>query len=132
AAEVAGLLADPAGVLLLAEAAGGGGPLACCHLQRRGDAAYFGMFAVRPTAQGGGLGSTLLAEAQRLAVTRWGSTAMEMTVLRQREELIAFYRRRGFADTGERRPFPYGEPRFGLPRRADLEMVVLRRPLPGG
>ena len=129
AAAVAELLADPASVLVLAESADG--LLGCCHLQRRGEVAYFGLFAVRPRRQGGGLGSALLAEAQRRAAV-WGCAAVEMTVLRQRQELLAFYRRRGYAETGEVRPFPYGQPRFGLPRRDDLEMLVLRRPLPAG
>ena len=52
-----------------------------------------------------------------------------MTVITQRAELIAWYERRGYALTGERRPFPAHDPRFGKPRRDDLEFVVLGKPL---
>lgn len=91
--------------------------------------AYFGMFAVDPTLQGGGYGRQVLAEAERIARDDFGATAMEMTVIRQREALIAWYERRGYTQTGERRPFPYGDERFGLPKRDDLEMVVLAKTL---
>ena len=35
-----------------------------------------------------------------------------------------------FRDTGEVRPFPYGEERFGRPRRDDLAFTVLTKTLP--
>jgi hypothetical protein len=54
---------------------------------------------------------------------------MRMTVIRQRTELIAWYERLGYAATGEIVPFPYGDHRFGLPRRDDLEFIVLARTL---
>jgi hypothetical protein len=54
---------------------------------------------------------------------------MEMTVIEQRPELIAYYERRGFVRTGEFRDFPYGDERFGLPLRDDLRMVVLAKRL---
>ena len=50
-----------------------------------------------------------------------------MTVIRQRPELIAWYERRGYRRTGENRPFPYGNPRFGLPTRDDLVFDVLKK-----
>jgi hypothetical protein len=54
---------------------------------------------------------------------------MEMTVIAQRPDLIAWYERRGYRRTGENRPFPYGDERFGRPRRDDLLFVVLEKPL---
>lgn len=104
--------------------------LACCELRRRpGHVAYFGMFAVRPGRQGAGTGRVVLAEAERRARERWDAETMEMTVIGQRAELIAWYERRGYTLTGESRPFPYGDARFGDPRRDDLHFVVLRKPL---
>jgi len=71
----------------------------------------------------------MLEAAERWAIEHWSSRAMHMTVIVQRPELIAWYERRGYRRTGERKPFPYGDQRFGLPRRDDLAFEVLRRPL---
>ncbi|MBO1418580.1 GNAT family N-acetyltransferase [Streptomyces sp. FH025] len=111
------------GLVLLAER--DGELVACCQLERRGECAYFGMFSVRPGLQGGGVGRAVLAEAERLAGEEWGVGAMEMTVIEQRAELIAWYERRGFHRTGEFSPFPYGNERFGIPLRPDLRFERL-------
>ncbi|MGC8626065.1 MAG: GNAT family N-acetyltransferase [Acidimicrobiales bacterium] len=102
----------------------------CCHLEAQGEGlSHFGMFCVRPDRQQRGWGKAILAEAERLARENWGATTMTMMVIAQRDDLIAWYERRGFRRTGERRPFPYGDERFGIPRRPDLEFVVLSKPL---
>ncbi len=106
-----------------------GGLVACCQLEHRGLHAYFGMFAVRPKLQGAGLGKLIIAEAERVAVQEWGVSEMHMTVISAREELIAWYVRRGYARTGEMSPFPYGQERFGLPTRDDLEFELLTKRL---
>lgn len=100
---------------------------ACVQLERHGDEAYLGMFTVRPTLQGGGLGKSLLACTEQDARRRWGVSAVHMTVIAQRAELIAWYERRGYRATGETAPFPYGDARFGEPLRPDLHFVVLRK-----
>ncbi|MEZ0166918.1 GNAT family N-acetyltransferase [Kineococcus sp. LSe6-4] len=132
-AGIAAVVASPASFLLLAHREDV--LVGCCELRRTADepgpVAYFGTFAVSPAAQGGGIGRALLARADAEAVTRWGSGALEMTVIAQRTDLIAWYERLGFRGTGERRPFPYGDERFGIPQRDDLEFVVLRRPTAG-
>jgi GNAT superfamily N-acetyltransferase len=107
-----------------------GAVIACCVIeQRRGGRSYFGTFAVRPGLQGGGVGKQLLAEAERVARDEWACDLIEMTVIGQREDLIEWYGRRGYAATGEMRPFPYGDERFGLPKREDLYFVVLAKSL---
>jgi GNAT superfamily N-acetyltransferase len=73
------------------------------------------MFAVRPTLPGGGYGQVVLAEVERVARDDFAAGAMEMTVIRQQEQLIAWYERRGYQLTGEMRPFPCGDERYGLP-----------------
>ncbi|KUO07958.1 GNAT family N-acetyltransferase [Streptomyces sp. DSM 15324] len=103
--------------------------VACCQLEHRGDHAYFGMFAVSPTAQGGGLGRIVLAEAERQAREVWGAAEMHMTVISVRDDLIAWYERRGYRRTGRMTPFPYGDERFGIPQRADLQFELLIKPL---
>ena len=106
-----------------------GGLLACAHVAVEGDAGYFGMFSVRPDLQGNGMGKILLAEAERIVREEWKLSAMRMTVIDCRDELIAFYQRRGYARTGVTKPFPYGDARFGTPKRDDLRFEVLEKRL---
>ncbi|WP_438489032.1 GNAT family N-acetyltransferase [Streptomyces sp. S186] len=124
---VAEVVRNDSGRLLVAER--DGELVACCQLEHRGDHVYFGMFAVRPALQGAGLGKVIIAEAERTAAATWGAPEMRMTVIRQREELIAWYERRGYRRTGRFSPFPYGDERFGIPQRADLEFELLVKPL---
>jgi GNAT superfamily N-acetyltransferase len=91
--------------------------------------AYLGMLSVAPHDQGQGTGRALIAAAEATARDRFGASRMEMTVIIQRTELIDWYVRRGYRRTGETRPFPATDPRFGLPRRDDLAFAVLERDL---
>jgi ribosomal protein S18 acetylase RimI-like enzyme len=128
--EVGRLVADPASRIVVAVDEDDDGALVGSVLVAdEGDAVYVGMFAVRPGLQGRGVGKALLAEAERVGRQELGRSAARMTVLAQRAELIAWYERRGYRRTGTREPFPYGNPRAGLPRRADLVFEVLRKPL---
>jgi ribosomal protein S18 acetylase RimI-like enzyme len=129
-ATVSALIAEPGAHVLLAEEAGA--LQVCCELrepQARGGTAYFGMFAVRPSRQDGGYGRIVLAEAERVSRDEFGATTLEMTVIRQRESLIAWYERRGYQRTGETKPFPYGHERVGIPKLDDLEFVTLAKAL---
>ena len=101
--------------------------LACCHLERHGDICYFGMFSVDPMQQGRGIGNRMLSEGERLAREEWDSTRMEMTVISIRDDVIAWYERRGYRRTGRYKPFPYGDERFGIPRRDDLRFELLEK-----
>lgn len=101
----------------------------CLRLERTGEECYLGLLTVRPTLQAGGIGRQLLTSAERWAIEHWSSRAIHMTVIVQRQELLAWYERRGYQRTGTRKPFPYGDERFGLPRRPDLEFEVLRKQL---
>ena len=124
------LLADmrqPRSRVLLAES--GDALLACAHVAELGGGGYFGMFAVRPERQGGGLGKQVLAEAERVVRDEWGLACLRMTVIDVRDELIAWYQRRGYHRTGIVKPFPYGDARFGIPRRDDLRFEVLEKNL---
>jgi ribosomal protein S18 acetylase RimI-like enzyme len=121
-------LASPGTVVLLDEH--DGKPIACVQLERAGEAdCYLGMLTILPTLQGGGRGRQLLDAAERWAAGHWGARSVHMTVIVQRTELIAWYERRGYVRTGEFKPFPYGDERFGLPQRDDLRFEVLRKTL---
>jgi ribosomal protein S18 acetylase RimI-like enzyme len=90
---------------------------------------YLGSLTVSPALQKRGFGRTLLAAAEQYAATH-GAQIIEMTVVHVRDALISWYERRGYQRTGEMRPFPYGDHRYGTPTRNDLEFVVLERHLP--
>lgn len=124
------LQADPAqpdSMILIAE--NDTGLIACAHIAVEDGAGYFGMFSVSPEAQRGGIGNRVLAEAERIARDTFGCTRMRMTVIDAREELIAYYLRRDYVRTGVKKPFPYGDPRYGLPKRDDLQFEVLEKTL---
>ena len=129
--DIAECIDRPQSVLLIAERPGadGGAPelLACAHVAIEDGAGYFGMFSVRPNLQGGGIGKIVINEAERIAREDWKLPAMRMTVIDIRSELIAYYERRGYRRTGQIKPFPYGDTRFGLPRRDDLRFEVLEK-----
>ncbi|MFT3755139.1 MAG: GNAT family N-acetyltransferase [Pseudoxanthomonas sp.] len=108
--------------------------LACAHVaiehpDEKPGAGYFGMFAVAPGLQGGGIGKAMMVEAERIVRDEWQLPVMRMTVIDARAELIAFYVRRGYMRTGIFKPFPYGDARFGTPKRDDLRFEVLEKPL---
>jgi ribosomal protein S18 acetylase RimI-like enzyme len=103
--------------------------IGCVLVRREPTTAYIGMLAVRPELQSKGVGRLLLAEAERHALAEFGCGRARMTVIEQRSELIAWYERRGYENTSRIEPFPYGEPRFGLPKRDDLRFVVLEKSL---
>ncbi|MGH8086462.1 MAG: GNAT family N-acetyltransferase [Lysobacter sp.] len=103
--------------------------LSCAHVCEDAGAGYFGMFAVEPGLQGGGIGKRVIDEAERIVREQWRLPVMRMTVIDVRAELIAFYQRRGYHRTGIFKPFPYGDERFGIPRRDDLRFEVLEKEL---
>lgn len=122
------VITDPWKVILMAHH--GGVLIGCVMLSRQDDgSAYLGMLSVDPVRQASGLGRLLLAAAEGEARTRYGADRIEMTVIRQRPELIGWYERRGYVLTGQTQPFPMDDERFGLPRRRDLEFLALTKTL---
>jgi predicted N-acetyltransferase YhbS len=128
AESLASILADPAQRILLAtedDVVTG-----CVQISDKGEGlAYLGLLSVDPKLQARHLGRRLMEAAEEAAMRLFAARRMEMTVLRQRPKLIAYYERRGYALTGEERPFPLDDPRFGLPRTRDLAFVVLAKDL---
>ncbi len=121
AATLAGLIADPASRLLIAWE--GDTPIGCVNVADRGDGlAYLGLLCIEPARQGTGLGKRLKAAAEACARADFAATRMEMTVIDRRVELIDWYRRHGYAPSGETRAFP-------IPLDPPLRMTVLVKPL---
>lgn len=103
--------------------------VACAHVADDHGKGYFGMFSVDPAQQGGGIGKQVMDAAEAHAAREWGVPVMQMTVIDIRDELIAFYERRGYQRTGIKKPFPYGDERFGIPKRDDLRFEILEKAL---
>lgn len=125
--EVLELIERPGSMLLVALQ--GGELVGSVHLKREdAETAYLGMLTIRPGLQGIGLGNRFIWVAEEVAVREWGVRRMTMSVITLREELIAYYERRGYRRTGELLPFPES-PRFGLPRVGRLQLELLEKPL---
>jgi len=106
--------------------------VACCQLEARGHGTvYFGTFAVDPGAQARGVGRRVLAEAERIAATRYGATTLKISVLAPQNQLISYYERQGFHRTSETGPFP-SDPIFARPLVDDLYFVLLEKDLTTG
>ena len=98
------------------------------NLQRTGEEAYLGMFVVRPTLQGAGVGKRFIQASEDFVRQEWKSKKMTMSVITLREELIAYYERRGYRRTGEILPFPKNIGN-GIPRVENLKFEMLEKKL---
>ncbi len=121
AAALEALIRAPDEVLLAA--LDGEAIVGCVQVTRRAEGlGYLGLLTVDPRRQAGGLGRRLIGAAEAAATGRFGATRMELSVVAQRAELIAYYGRRGYRVTGEKRPFP-------IPLDPPLELVVMEKAL---
>lgn len=101
----------------------------CFHLEKEGEAALLGLLTVHPEKQNAGWGRQMLAWAENFVRTEWKISFLRMTVISLRAELIASYERRGYHQTGAKKDFPHGDPRFGLPKRSDFHLIYLEKAL---
>ncbi len=98
------------------------------HLQKQADLVCLGMLAVRPSLQGRGVGKQLLLAAELAAQETWDVGKSVMTVIACRNELIAFYQRRGYRRTGVSKAFPVN-PELWTPKVAELRLEILEKVL---
>ena len=96
----------------------------CIYLEKRQDKMYLGMLTVSPLEQAKGIGKQLLIEAEKYASEQICSI-IEMTVISVRTELIAWYQKHGYNNTGETKPFP-DNIKFGIPKQP-LEFIVMQK-----
>lgn len=99
--------------------------LACVYLKKENEKLYLGMLTVSPQLQNKGIGKILLKASEDEA-RKTNCTAIFMTVISQRTELINWYKKYGYVDTGEKKPFPENDPRFGIPK-TKLEFIVMEK-----
>lgn len=101
----------------------------CVHLEKKdATTAYLGMLTTDSSKQTQGTGKELMRASEEYVAKIWHTKKIEMTVIDSRHELIAYYVRRGYRVTDEKRPFP-SDPRFGVSLVGPLEFVVLEKEL---
>ena len=94
--DLAAILADPAQALLTAWR--GDELVGCVLIADQGEGTgYFGMLSVSPTLQGGGLGRQLIEASHAAMAERFGARRVRISVFPQRDSLIGWYRRLGYA-----------------------------------
>jgi predicted N-acetyltransferase YhbS len=94
----------------------------CVYVELRGDRSYLGLLSVDPSQQQAGLGSLLMHEAEQYC-REHGSRNMDIVIVHLREELPAFYRKRGYVETGTS-PFP-----ADVPTRIPCHFINMSKPL---
>jgi ribosomal protein S18 acetylase RimI-like enzyme len=98
----------------------------CVMLVQKKDKLYLGMLTVNPELQNSGVGKALLQFAESYAI-ELSLSKIVMTVISIRSELISWYNRHGYIDTGIREPFPMDNPEY-KPKQI-LEFLVLEKVL---
>jgi ribosomal protein S18 acetylase RimI-like enzyme len=102
--------------------------IACVHLLHNDDSTTdIGMLATEPNFQTRGLGKRMLLEAEQYAAGHFSTTMFRLCVLLARPELIAFYQRRGYQQTGEAEDYPI-DAGVGQPRIDGLQIITLTKP----
>lgn len=126
--EIGSLMADPANRWLCC--LDGQAPVGCVLLQAEQEAGTvsLSMLAVQPNLQGSGIGKCLLTAAERIAVEDWGAQRLSMWVIPCRDELLAYYQRRGYLRSGEYQPFP-SKPELWTAKVAGLSLERLDKVL---
>jgi ribosomal protein S18 acetylase RimI-like enzyme len=99
--------------------------IGCVLLIEKEQQLYLGMLTVSPDLQNSGIGKKLLQQAEIYALAL-GLPKIIMTVISVREELIAWYKRNGYLDTGAREPFPVSEVHVTIAEQP-LEFIVLEK-----
>jgi len=126
--DVASMIGDVSTTVLVRRSGRSSALLGCVAIQMdSADRCAISMLAIDPELQSAGLGRALLADAEQFAASNGGRSAV-MTVIRQRQSLIAWYERCGYRRTGAV-AFPYGASKVGTPLRDDLDFVILERDL---
>ncbi len=98
--------------------------IGCVYLKMEQEHLYLGMLTVSPELQAKGIGKMLLQASEEKA-KQLSCKSIVMTVITHRHELINWYKRHGYYETGQKQPFPAGE-KFGKPRMP-LEFITMEK-----
>ncbi|WP_240007321.1 GNAT family N-acetyltransferase [Pseudaquidulcibacter saccharophilus] len=124
--EIAAALADKANQFFVAERDNIVVGVICVN--KNGDWIEFGKFSVDPEMQGLGIGKMLIAKVEDFVRNIWGADKLKLSVISIRKELVDFYARYGFKDTGQRIDFikihPYVELKDGV---SDFEVIIMEK-----
>jgi ribosomal protein S18 acetylase RimI-like enzyme len=99
--------------------------IGCVLLVNKGNKLYLGMLTVSPELQNSGIGKKLLQESEVHALAL-GLPKIVMTVISIRKELIDWYNRHGFIDTGVREPFLLNDT-DAIIANQPLEFIVMEK-----
>ena len=102
-----------------------GSILGCVELVNHSPTLFLQMLTVDPLSQGKGIGKILMEAGEEFG-RKVKCTSVNMSVVSIRTELIDWYKRHGYVDTGKRKPFAFEDPRFGKPRQS-LEFIVMEK-----
>lgn len=100
-------------------------PVATLHAHKNNNVVHFGLFAVEPSIQRKGIGSAILKYAEDESYREWRCQRMCMEVITLREELIAFYNKKGYRCSGLYIPFPSSS--LWSEKIENLEMEILEK-----
>lgn len=103
--------------------------IGCAHLELVGAECQLGMLVVKPGLQSRGIGKQLMQAAEAAARETRGVKKITMSVISVRNELIAFYERRGYQRTGRKKPF-VADDIHGFPKSQPIEFELLEKILP--
>jgi ribosomal protein S18 acetylase RimI-like enzyme len=96
------------------------------YVAKEKERAYIGFFSVHPNLQGKGLGQHVLKQAEIFALKNMRVQKFVMFVVSQRQELIAFYERRGYSRTGRIETYPL-HLGMGVPKVTGLTIEYLEK-----
>ncbi|OUY06350.1 GNAT family N-acetyltransferase [Acinetobacter populi] len=98
--------------------------IACVHIEQHQDHAYIGMLSTHIDYQNQGVGKIMLAAAEQFIRENLSVQYIEMSVLSTRQELIAFYQRRGYQLDGQVQAYPT-DAGVGIPRVDNLQVLTM-------
>lgn len=101
--------------------------IATVNPEQEDDIMHLNMLAIHPELQSYGIGKYMINVVEDKTKAKKLSKVV-LTVISIRSELVSYYERRGYRMNGNKHRFPaYDNPRFGIPKRDDLELHEMEK-----